>query len=166
MWAPLRPENGSAVMRRFPFIGLLVLLSALPVRAQTTQSASGNDGLSCFVNAPAPEYPRAAIDEHVDGSVWTWTTVTSQGTIDKIDSEVVSAWSKGPKLLAPPVEKAIHEAKIKPECAGRKIWVVFRYDLHGDATPTSRVTSRAERPNIIWIESQPGVQPELSSARH
>lgn len=154
-------------MRRIPFIALFALLSCLPGKAQQApHPASGNDGLSCFVSSPVPEYPAAALDAHVDGSVWTWTTLTAQGTADKVETEVVSAWSQGPKLLTAPVEKAIREAKFKPECAGRKVWVVFRYDLHGDATPSPKVTTRADGPNLIWIESQPGARPEISSARH
>jgi hypothetical protein len=103
--------NGDAVMRRIAFIAIGVLLSALPGRAQTDQSAAPDEGISCFVSAPAPDYPLAALDEHVDGSVWTWTTVTAQGTIDKIDTEVVSAWNRAPKLLTPPRKKLFAKQK-------------------------------------------------------
>ena len=102
-----------------------------------------------------PEYPKNALQAHVDGSVWTWTHLNSQGTVDKIDSEVVSAWGEGPKLLTPPVEKAIRAAKIKPECAGKTVSVVFRYQLNGEATTEPKVTSRNEAPNIMYIESRP-----------
>jgi hypothetical protein len=113
------------------------------------------EGLGCFENLAAPEYPQAALQAHVDGSIWTTTHVNSQGGIEKIETQAVSAWGDGPKLLTPPVEKTIRAAKIKPECAGKAVSVVFRYQLHGDAVPSPKVTSRTDPPNILWIESQP-----------
>jgi hypothetical protein len=126
---------------------------------QTTfQPATGPDGLACFENLGTPEFPKEALQAHVDGSVWTWTQVNPQGAIDKIETQVVSAWSQGEKLLTPPVEKAIRAAKIKSECAGKKVSVVFRYQLHGEATPNPKVTSKTEAPNIMDIESQPATE--------
>jgi hypothetical protein len=84
--------------------------------------------------------------------------VNPQGAIDKIETQVVSAWGQGEKLLTPLVEKAIRAAKIKSECAGKKVSVVFRYQLHGEATPNPKVTSRTEAPNIMDIESQPAAE--------
>lgn len=151
-------------MRNVWSIALLALLIPLGGRAQqTSQPASGSDGLICFENLAAPEYPRAALDAHVDGSVWTWTTVSPQGSIDKVETEVVSAWGQAPKMLTPPVEKAIHAAKVKSECTGKKVWVVFRYNLHGDAVPNPKVTTRTDGPNVMWIESQPGAPAVVSS---
>ena len=152
-------------MRRVPFIGVAALLTSLQARAQQTaqpasQTTSGTQGLACFENFATPEYPKNALQTHVDGSVWTWTHLNSQGTVDKIDSEVVSAWGEGPKLLTPPVEKAIRAAKIKPECSGKTVSVVFRYQLHGEATTEPKVTSRNEAPNIMYIESQPATAAE------
>jgi hypothetical protein len=147
-------------MRKILFIAGAAFLTAVNGGAQQTsqpksQTTSASDGLACFENLVTPDYPKNALQAHVDGSVWTWTQVSPQGTVDKIDTEVVSAWGEGPKLLAPAAEKAIRSAKIKPECAGKRVWVVFRYQLHGEATPTPKVTSRTEEPNMMWIESQP-----------
>jgi hypothetical protein len=76
-------------MRRILFIALAALLASVHARAQqTTQPASetpsGTDGLACFENLGTPEYPKKALQENVDGSVWTWTQLSPQGTIDKI----------------------------------------------------------------------------------
>ena len=125
---------------------------------------SSSEGLACFENLATPEFPAAALQAHVDGSVWTTTHVGPQGTVDKIDTQVVSAWGEGPKLLTPPVEKAIRAAKPKSECAGKTVSVVFRYQLYGDATENPQVKSRREDPNIVWIESQPSIT-ETASAR-
>ena len=119
--------------------------------AQQTSS----DGLACFENLGTPDYPKTALQAHVDGSVWTTTHVTPQGVVEKVETQVVSAWGDGPKMLTPPVEKAIRAAKIKSECAGKTVSVVFRYQLHGEATPNPKVTSRTEAPNLMYIESQP-----------
>ena len=145
---------------RVLFIAIAALLTSANTGAQQTpQTASlitpGNDGLACFENLVTPEYPNSALQAHVDGSVWTWTQVSPQGVPDKIETQVVSAWGEGPKLLTPPVEKAIRASKVKAECAGKKVWVVFRYELHGEATPDPKVTSRTEAPNVMWIESRP-----------
>jgi len=155
-------------MRRVLYIAVAALLASVHARAQQTnhpasETTSGADGLACFEHLGTPEYPKKALQETVDGSVWTWTQVSPQGTIDKIETQVVSAWGQGEKLLTPPVEKAIRAAKIKPECAGKKVSVVFRYQLHGEATPDPKVTSKTEAPNIMDIESQPATKTEVSS---
>jgi len=113
------------------------------------------DGLACFENLQAPEYPTAALHDHIDGSAWTYVHANAQGVPEKIDTQVVSAWSEGNKLFVAPVEKAVHAAKIKPECAGKTISVVFRFELHGNAVPNPKVTSRIDGPNMMWIESEP-----------
>ena len=155
-------------MRSILFIAIAALLTSVHARAQESsqapsQPASGPEGLACFENLVSPEFPKSALQEHVDGSVWTWTQVSPQGTIDNIETQVVSAWGQGEKLLTPPVEKAIRAAKIKSECAGKKVSAVFRYQLHGEATPNPKVTSKTEAPNIMDIESQPGTKTEVSS---
>jgi hypothetical protein len=143
-------------MRSLISIAIAALLSSVNARAQQTPPQTSNpEGLACFENLSPPEYPKSALQAHVDGSVWTWTQVSPQGTIDKIDSQVVSAWGDGPKLLTPPVEKAIRAAKIKPECTGKTVSLVVRYQLYGEATANPKVTSRTDAPNIMWIESQP-----------
>ena len=155
-------------MRSIILIAIAALLTSVHARAQessqpASQTASGPEGLACFENLAPPEFPKSALQEHVDGSVWTWTQVSPQGTIDKIETQVVSAWGQGEKLLTPPVEKAIRAAQIKSKCEGKKVSVVFRYQLHGEATPNPKVTSKTEAPNIMDIESQPATKTEVSS---
>ena len=142
---------------------ILITATLTPIFATAQQTSS--DGLAGFENLAAPEYPKTALQAHVDGSVWTTTQVSPQGAVDKIETQVVSAWGDGPKLLTPPVEKAIRSAKLKPECAGKTVWVVFRYQLHGEPTPNPKVTSKTESPNIMNIESQPAAAAEITSAK-
>ncbi|HET9376270.1 MAG TPA: hypothetical protein VFO40_14955 [Chthoniobacterales bacterium] len=84
-------------MRRFLFIAVSALVALVGARAQQTQVASqtppGTDGLACFENLVTPEYPKGALQGHMDGTVWTWTNVNAQGGIDKVETQVVSAWS-------------------------------------------------------------------------
>jgi hypothetical protein len=147
-------------MRNFVLVAIALGLASANARAQT----SAPEGLACFENPPTPEYPRSALQTHVDGSVWTWTQVNSQGVPDKVETEVVSAWSDAPKLLTPAVENAIHAAKFKSDCAGKRVWVVFRYQLQGEATAKPKVTSRTDGPNVMWIESQPAAGAAISRA--
>src|SRR5712671_3233779 len=147
-------------MRSVLFTTVFALL--LPTYAD---AQSSSEGLSCFANLGTPEYPTAALQAHVDGSVWTTTHVSPQGTIDKIDTQVVSAWGEGSKLLTPPVEKALRAAKIRSECAGKAVSVVFRYQLHGEATENPEVKSHREEPNLLWIESEPSSVTETATAR-
>jgi hypothetical protein len=143
-------------MRIIPLVASAAILILMPGKAQ--QKAS--EGLACFENLATPDYPKAALRAYIGGSVWTTTNVNPQGGVDRIETQVVSAWGDGPKLLTPPVEKAIRSAKVKPECAGKAVSVVFRYSLHGDAIPNPTVTSRTDSPNRLWIESQPASAPE------
>jgi hypothetical protein len=151
-------------MRSIVVIGI-ALLSSLNARAQRASGTPSNEGLACFENLNPPEYPKSALQARVDGSVWATPHVSPQGAVEKIDTQVVSAWSEGPKLLTPPVEKAIRAAKIKPECAGKTVLIVFRYQLHGEETSDPKVTSRTEAPNIIWIDSQPAIATQAGSKR-
>src|SRR5579871_2354871 len=50
-------------------------------------------GFECFDQVEAPEFPQAALQQHVDGTVWVTLDVTAQGTPDKIHSEISSAWA-------------------------------------------------------------------------
>jgi len=112
-------------------------------------------GFECFDNLATPEFPKAALQAKVDGSVWLNVEVGAQGASGKIDTQVMSAYADGPKLLTAPAEAAVHSAKLKADCAGKTVLVVFRYELHGDPTANPQVTSRKEPPHIVWIESQP-----------
>ena len=112
-------------------------------------------GLECFDTLPTPEFPKAALQAKVDGTVWLNVTVGAQGAVGKIDTQVTSAYADGAKLLTPPAEAAVHAAKIKADCAGKPVLVVFRYELHGDPTPNPQVTSKKEPAYTVWIESQP-----------
>jgi hypothetical protein len=152
-------------MRSVVLTGVVCLFSLGAWAQQTKQSTqvTATGDFSCFENLPTPEYPMTALHQHVDGSVWTWVDVTPQGTPGKVDTQVVSAWGDGPKLLVPPVEKAVHEAKIKQDCAGKRLAVVFRYELHGQPTANPKVTSRREAPDIVWIESQPAAATQTAS---
>jgi hypothetical protein len=119
------------------------------------QEAQAADGFSCFENLATPEFPKTALQQRVDGSVWTWVHVTPQGAVEKIETQIVSAYRDGEKLLKPAVETAIRAAKIRPQCAGKTVPVVFRYQLFGQPTADPQVKSRTEAPNIMYIESQP-----------
>ena len=121
-------------------------------------------GLECFDNLPTPEFPRAALQAKVDGSVWETVQVDAQGAVGKIDTQVTSAYGDGEKLLKPPSDAAVRAAKFKSDCNGKTVLVVFRYELHGDAIANPQVTSRKETPYIVWIESQPMAAAGAASA--
>lgn len=155
-------------MNRILWIAIPAVLISSNVWAQqktTPPAAPTNDGLACFENL-TPEFPKAALEAHIDGSIWTWTTVSQQSKIEKVYNEVVSAWmTDSQKFLVPAAEKAIHAAQVKPECAGKKVWVVFRYALHGNPVPSPKVTTRPDGDHILWIESQPETAPVITSKK-
>src|SRR5690348_11293784 len=91
-------------------------------------------GLECFDHVEMPDFPASALKAHVDGTVWTWVQMSPTGTVDKIDTQVVSAWSQAPQMLTPAVEKAVRASKVKSECDGKKIALVYRYQLEGQPT--------------------------------
>ncbi len=150
-------------MRSLVFFAVAALLTSVSARAQ---QSTHTEGLACFENLAPPEYPKNALQAHVDGSVWTTIHVSPQSAPEKIETQLVSAWDKAAQLLTPPVEKAIRAAKIKPACAGQTVSVVFRYQLYGEATPDPKVTSRTEAPNLMWIESQPAGPNETVGKSH
>ncbi len=125
--------------------------------------APPNPGFECFDRVETPEFPKAALQDHVDGSVWLWVQVAQGGTAGKIDTQVVSAYGNGPALLTPAVEKAVKASTFKPDCVGKTVAVVYRYQLYGEAMPNPMVTTRKEMPNILWIESHPQTKPAATT---
>ncbi len=139
-------------MRMAFFFAFAGLLTAGNARAE---QASQPEGFACFENLSTPEFPRAAMQSRVDGSVWATVHLDTQAKVEKVETEVVSAWSDAAKMLTPAVEKAIRGAKAKPACANKAVTIVFRYQLFGEPTASPKVTSRTDPPNLMWIESQP-----------
>src|SRR5579862_887940 len=58
-------------------------------------------GFECFEHAETPDFPHAALQENVDGTVWATFDLTAQGTPDKLQTQVTSAWASATKLLVP-----------------------------------------------------------------
>lgn len=121
-----------------------------------------NPGFECFADVQTPDFPESALLAHVDGTVYAFIQVTPQGAADKIETQVASAWQDGPKLLTPAVEKSIRASKFKPECAGKTVAVVYRYDLLGEPTAKPEVRKRTEG-NILFIDSQPESKPSVKT---
>jgi hypothetical protein len=102
------------------------------------QTASSDSGLGCFENLAAPEFPKAAQKAGVDGSVWIIAQVSPQGAIGKIETNGVSAYSEGAKMLTPPVEKAVHTTtpyigamrEVIAVANGVRIFAPLRLDLN------------------------------------
>lgn len=135
----------------------IAVLSMMPAAAETQTNNAAPEGLACFANLTAPEFPMTALQAHVDGSVWVTVQVGPSGAVDKIDSRVVSAWADGPKLLTAPVEKAIRAAAFKPACYGKSVSAVFRYQLSGEPVAQPKATSNSDGPRIMVIRSQPAL---------
>ena len=119
------------------------------------RAAPPQPGLECFAQLSTPEYPPAALHEDVTGTVWTHISLTPQDTVGKVDTQVVSAYSDGAKLLDPAVEKAVHSSTFKPDCAGKTVFLAFRYEEDGQAVADPQATVKQEPPNVVWIESHP-----------
>lgn len=111
-------------------------------------------GFECFESIATPEFPRAALMQHVDGTVWVTLDVTQQGMPTNIKTEVSTAWANGEKLLTPPVEKVVRESKFKPMCYGKSVAVVYRYQLEGNPVANPQVTTEKD-PRILFINSPP-----------
>lgn len=146
-------------MRAILWITITSLFASIAASAQSRPDSQPveNPGLACFENLAPPDYPKTALQSLIDGSVWATIRVNRQGAPEKIETQVVSAWSEAVKLLTSPVEKVIRAAKIKPECAGKTVTVSFRYQIFGEATADPKVTSRTVGPGLMLIESQPAL---------
>jgi hypothetical protein len=102
----------------------------------------------CFENVETPEFPHAALQENITGTVYV--------TLDagKVDTQVTSAWPTASKILVPPVEKAVRASKLKQDCAGKSVEVAFRFEIGGNPianpVPVTRTESR-----MMVLESQP-----------
>src|SRR5580658_234308 len=90
-------------------------------RGPAEPAVPAKPGFECFEHVETPEFPHAALQENVTGTVYV--------TLDagKIDTQVISAWPTASKILVPAVEKAVRASKLKQECAGKSVAVAFRY---------------------------------------
>jgi hypothetical protein len=153
-------------MRTVLVVSIASLFVCVPAEAQVgrqMRAAPPEPGLECFAQLSMPQYPPEALREDVSGTVWTNVKLTPQDTVADIDTRVVSAWSDGTKLLDPAVEKAIRASTFKPDCAGKTVFVAFRYELDGQAVANPQPATRKDPPNVVWIESQP---PLMAAAAH
>ncbi len=137
---------------------LLAMAALLPEAGLKAQQTPVTDGLSCFAHLVTPEYPKAALQAHVDGSVWAWIQVNAQGVSEKIDTQVVSMWPEGAKLLTPAVEQALRASKVKPECAGKTVRAVIRYQYEGENPPDPSEKPDTDGGYLIRISSSPSGQ--------
>jgi hypothetical protein len=105
-------------------------------------------GFECFDHVETPEFPHAALQENVTGTVYV--------TLDagKIDTQVVSAWPAASKILVPAVEKAVRASKLKQECADKSVAVAFRYEIGGNPVANPATTTRTES-SLMFLDSQP-----------
>ncbi len=122
-----------------------------------------NPGFECFDRVETPEFPAAALQAHVDGTAWLSIHLTPQETVDKIDTQITSAWGTATKLLTPAVEKAVRASTFKATCAGKTVDVVYRYELHGEPIASPKVATRTES-NIMYLESQPALVAKSAAA--
>ncbi len=134
---------------------VLACIQALAQGRGQMRASPPEPGLECFAQMSNVDYPSAALHRDVTGSVWTTISLTPQDTIGKIDTRVVSAYSDGERLLVPAVEKALRSSSFKPDCAGKTVYVTFRYQIDGAAVANPQPESRKEPPNVVWVESQP-----------
>jgi hypothetical protein len=111
----------------------------------------------CFEHVETPEFPRAALQENVTGTVYV--------TLDagKIGTQVTSAWPTAAKILVPAVEKAVHASKIKQECADKSVELAFRFDISGNPIANPATTTRTES-RMMVLESQPELVSKRPSA--
>jgi hypothetical protein len=91
------------------------------------------EGVGCFENLIAPDYPAEAVEKKMDGFVWATVQLGAEGKIASIETNVISETNGAAAVLAPPVEKALRAANAKPACSGKTISIDFRYELPGDA---------------------------------
>jgi hypothetical protein len=102
----------------------------------------------CFEHVETPEFPHAALQENITGTVY----VTLEA--GKIDTQVTSAWTAASKILVPAVEKAVRASKLKQECAGKSVQLAFRYEISGNPIANPATTTRTES-RMMVLESQP-----------
>lgn len=150
---------------------LLIATSLLIAQYGAAQQAGGRGGrggrggpaepavpvkpsFECFEHVETPEFPHAALRENVTGTVYVTLDVTPQGTADKLESHVTSAWPTASKLLVPAVEKAVRASKLKQECAGKSVEIAFRYEIGGNPVANPSTTTRTES-RLMFLESQP-----------
>ncbi len=96
-----------------------------------------------------------ALEKNVDGSVWTTIQLGPQASVEKVDTQVVSAYSDANKLLVPAVEKAVHATRFKSDCAGKTVFIAFRYQEAGAPVADPKPTSTQDPPNVVFIDSHP-----------
>lgn len=119
----------------FP-IGLILiansLLTPFAARAEDPLFPTSLDGLACFENLAAPEYPADAASKNIDGFVWATIKVNQDGKVDSIQTNVISNSPEAKSYLVLPAEEAIRGARVKAECKGQTISIDFRYELPQD----------------------------------
>jgi hypothetical protein len=121
-------------------------------RGPAEPAVPAKPGFECFEHVETPEFPHAALQENITGTVYVALDA------GKVDTQVVSAWPNASKILVPAVEKAVRASKLKQDCAGKSVAVAFRYEISGNPIANPATTTRTES-SLMFLESQPELKP-------
>jgi hypothetical protein len=134
-----------------------LLVSSMVGYAQTgdTSRISSTSNMECVERLEIPNYDVIALAARIQGSVEASVWLSSQSSVQRIDSDVRVNFDQGKKLLLQSVEAAIRKSKFRTNCTERPILLSFHFSVAGTPSDRPRTFTSFGYPNRFWIVAEP-----------
>ena len=141
------------------FWGVAVGIAAIFTGSASAQGhdspPEGDSSLACVERLQVPTYPVIARAARIEGSVTASVFLSSEASVQRIQSRIVSTLDKAKSLLAEPVENAIRAASFRPDCRNKTLTIIFNFSIVGQASDYPKQSVSFGYPNKFWITTEP-----------
>jgi TonB family protein len=123
-------------------------------QTKASPSEQVDSNIACVERLELPSYPPLAAHAGRQATITASVLLTPQGTVKQVDTKAESSFSQAKSLFDAPVRKVISEARFRPDCAGKTVWLVFHFDLNGGLPVNQRGSTSFGYPSNFWIVSE------------
>jgi hypothetical protein len=128
--------------------------------AQTESAAKSN--IDCIERLEIPEYPQLPRQARIQGVQTVLIVLSDRASVLRVESEFRTEAGRTNTLFNAAAESAIKHSLFHRKCAGKRVALVFHYELSEMASSNPFAF---EYPNHFWIRTGPIVLMPESSVR-
>ena len=130
-----------------------------PPEQQTAEPPAGappdESNISCIERMDLPVYAPLARAARIEGVVTASVRLSAEGSVQDVNSDIPKRDSR--ILLWSPAERVLRNARYRPDCAGKTVTVIFKFQIAGEASSYDRPAHVFGAPNQFWVITSPSV---------
>src|SRR5262245_10855419 len=100
-------------------VSLLLVPGVINGQIKPTAREQGDFNVSCVERLEIPGYPALAAQARIQGTITVSVALTTDGKVEKVETEAASMYMQARSLFGTPIWKAIREAKFRRDCSGK-----------------------------------------------